>query len=68
MSNLSDFSDLRTPTRIGRINDDAKREVRRKATLTVAHRYATDVEDCRELLAMLGLDPADGRKSPKGSA
>jgi hypothetical protein len=62
VTNLSPFDELKLPERISRPDDD----VRRKATLTVAHRYATDVEDCRELLAMLGLDPADGRKSPQG--
>lgn len=64
MTNLPDFSDFRTPTRIGRTNDDTKREERRKATLAVAHRYATDAEDCRELLAMLGLNATDGRRQP----
>jgi hypothetical protein len=42
-------------------------ERQRKAALAVAHR-AVDVDDCAELLAMLGLTPQDGLTNRKAAS
>ena len=48
-------------TRIGKAEEEYVLEQRRKAAVAVAGTFARDAQDCAELLAMLGLRPAEGK-------